>query len=184
MPRRRTLVLVLATAAAAMTSAAAVLLRSRAEPSLWREVTWPLPLDPWDPGRAFRCSEADCGAGTIVTIRAKLGFCNCATGFADDDEIDRVGDLGAIASKYGPIGGGWPVQIGSLSGRARRYELGAFPGRTRHALGIAVSTRCDVVVATATADQPFTTEQESAVFRLLASDAVAHWAESTIGASS
>src|SRR3954452_11154647 len=102
--RRTAAALVLAIGAAAATSAILTLPRSADIRSDWREVTWPFPLDPWEPGRAFRCAVEACGVGTLVTIRAKIGFCNCTTGVADDDEIDRVGDLAAISETYGPAG--------------------------------------------------------------------------------
>src|SRR5438105_12173048 len=60
---------------------------------VWSEVKWPFPLDQWGTGRAFRCQAANCGAEINLYLRAKLGFCNCATGVSDDDELDRVGDL-------------------------------------------------------------------------------------------
>src|SRR5262245_27544787 len=62
-------------------------------PAAWTEVKWPFPLDQWGVGRAFRCRAADCGADVDLYLRAKLGFCNCATGVSDDAELDRVGDL-------------------------------------------------------------------------------------------
>src|SRR5712671_6130005 len=59
----------------------------------WTEIKWPFPLDQWGTGRAFQCRAGDCGAEVNIYLRAKLGFCNCATGVSDDAELDRVGDL-------------------------------------------------------------------------------------------
>src|ERR1700742_1346330 len=56
----------------------------------WREISWPFPRDGWPAGRAFRCEQASCVAGSEIYVRAKIGFCNCDTGVADDDEVDRV----------------------------------------------------------------------------------------------
>ena len=61
--------------------------------AVWTEVKWPFPLDQWGLGRAFRCGAADCGTEINLYLRAKIGFCNCATGVSDDAELDRVGDL-------------------------------------------------------------------------------------------
>jgi hypothetical protein len=55
----------------------------------WREIAWPFPRDGWPAGRAFRCDEAGCGADIELYVRPKLGFCNCESGVADDDEVDR-----------------------------------------------------------------------------------------------
>ena len=46
----------------------------------WNEVQWPFAMDQWGKGKAFRCKAADCGAEVAVYVRAKIGFCNCATG--------------------------------------------------------------------------------------------------------
>src|SRR5215475_7565730 len=59
----------------------------------WNEVSWPFPMDQWGMGKAFVCKAAECGAEVTVYIRAKIGFCNCTTGVADDDELDRVSDF-------------------------------------------------------------------------------------------
>ena len=55
-------------------------------------------------------------------LRAKVGFCNCTTGIAEDEEIDRVGDLSLV---------GWQ----SRRARARRagrgrLDEGAQPARS------------------------------------------------------
>jgi hypothetical protein len=75
---------------------------SAAEPgrAVWSEVKWPFPLDQWGLGRAFRCPAADCGTDIALYVRAKLGFCNCATGVSDDAELDRVGDLELLSDKF------------------------------------------------------------------------------------
>src|SRR4051812_31667482 len=60
--------------------------------AVWSEVAWPFPMDQWGKGKAFTCKAADCGAEVTVYIRAKIGFCNCSTGVADDEELDRISD--------------------------------------------------------------------------------------------
>jgi hypothetical protein len=114
----------------------------------WREIAWPFPRDGWPAGRAFRCNEAACG-GTEVYIRPKLGFCNCDSGVADDDEVDRVSDLDLVSPRFEPLRPGEPIRMAGMSGRARAYEL-QMPDETRRAgVGIAVSQRCDLFVAVA-----------------------------------
>src|SRR5215468_8075757 len=67
---------------------------------VWNEVKWPFPMDQWGFGKAFRCAPADCGIQVNVYLRAKIGFCNCATGVSDDAELDRVGDLELYSEKW------------------------------------------------------------------------------------
>ena len=55
----------------------------------WREIAWPFPRDGWPAGRAYHCNAASCGAEIDLYARAKIGFCNCTTGVADDDEVDQ-----------------------------------------------------------------------------------------------
>ena len=56
----------------------------------WTEVHWPFALDQWGKGKAFRCKAADCGTEVNIYLRAKLGLCNCTTGVADDEDLDRM----------------------------------------------------------------------------------------------
>ena len=48
---------------------------------VWQEVTWPFSIDQWGKGKAFRCRASDCGVEVTLYLRAKIGFCNCTTGF-------------------------------------------------------------------------------------------------------
>jgi len=115
----------------------------------WREIAWPMPRDGWPAGRAFRCKQAACGGNTELYVRPKLGFCNCDTGVADDDEVDRVADIDLISARFVPREAGHVVRIAEMSGRLRSYDL-AMPGGAHHtAVGIAVSHRCDLLVAVA-----------------------------------
>jgi hypothetical protein len=113
----------------------------------WREIAWPFPRDGWPRGRAFRCDGACTGAELYV--RAKRGFCNCDRGVADDDEVDRVADIDLISSRFAAMALGEEVSIGEMRGRARRYDLGTSDGARRSGIGVAVSRRCDLIVAAA-----------------------------------
>ena len=114
----------------------------------WREIAWPFPRDGWPAGRAFRCAAADCGAEVEVYVRPKLGFCNCTSGVTDDDEVDRVADVDMISAQFRPLKAGDVVDVADMRGRIRAYDID-MPGGRRTALGIAVSHRCDLLVAAA-----------------------------------
>jgi hypothetical protein len=103
----------------------------------WQEIDWPFPRDGWPAGRAFRCDG--CG-GAELYVRPKIGFCNCDTGVADDDEVDRVADLDLISERFVPLEPGQPVRIGELAGRSRSYELSMSNGAQHRAVGMAVSS--------------------------------------------
>jgi hypothetical protein len=118
---------------------------------LWREISWPFPRDGWPAGRAFACES--CGGvergGVELYVRPKIGFCNCTTGVADDDEVDRVADLDLISARFKPREAGSAVRVGDLSGRSRAYDLAMPDGADHAAVGIALSQRCDLLVAVA-----------------------------------
>ncbi|MEA2839255.1 MAG: hypothetical protein QOF41_585 [Methylobacteriaceae bacterium] len=59
---------------------------------VWSEAKWPFSIDQWGTGKAFRCEATDCGGEISVYLRPKIGFCNCTTGVADDEELERVAD--------------------------------------------------------------------------------------------
>ena len=109
----------------------------------WREIAWPFPRDGWPAGRAFR------GADVEVYVRPKAGFCNCDSGVADDDEVDRVADLDLMSERFVPREPGRVIRIAEMPGRIRGYDLKMPDGSSRTAVGIAVSRRCDLLVAVA-----------------------------------
>src|SRR5437764_4271285 len=80
--------------------------KSKTEDVLWSEEKWPFPLDQWGTGLAFRCATDKCGSEMHLYLRAKIGFCRCAAGVSDDDEIDRVGDVELIGPDYKPLAPG------------------------------------------------------------------------------
>src|SRR3954453_7386045 len=115
----------------------------------WREIAWPFPRDGWPAGRAFRCDPALCGEAIELYVRPKIGFCNCDSGVADDDEVDRVADLDLISARFVATEPGNVVQVAGMSGRVRSYRLQVQYGSEHSAAGIAVSRRCDLLVAVA-----------------------------------
>ena len=114
----------------------------------WREIGWPFPRDGWPAGRAFRCGAAECGGDVEVYLRPKLGFCNCDSGVADDDEVDRVADVDMIGPRFVPLKAGDAVAVADMPGRIRVYDL-EMPKGKRIAIGIAVSHRCDLMAVAA-----------------------------------
>ena len=147
------------------------------ESSTWAEIKWPFPLDQWGVGRAFECRG--CGAQTKLYLRAKLGFCNCTTGVADDAELDRVGDLELLSDKFKGLSDGRPVKVGWMNGRSRPYQVAIPYAAPRNVLAIAFNDKCDVVVATVVADHIPTAEPAALGF--LNGDLVLRWAERELG---
>ena len=129
----------------------------------WQEIAWPFPRDGWPAGKAFRCGAADCGGEVEVYVRPKIGFCNCDVGVADDDEVDRVADLDLMSEHFVPLEPGKVVRIADMPGRIRPYELGMSDGSRHTAIGIAVSRRCDLMVAVAKGSGDATAVQRAAL---------------------
>ena len=115
----------------------------------WQEIAWPFPRDGWPAGRAFRCGAVACGDEVEVYVRPKIGFCNCDSGVADDDEVDRVADLDLISERFAALEPGRVVRLADMPGRIRAYDLRMADGSQHAAVGIAVSRRCDLLVAVA-----------------------------------
>jgi hypothetical protein len=115
----------------------------------WREIAWPFPRDGWPAGRAFRCENESCGEAVELYVRPKIGFCNCDSGVADDDEVDRVADLDLMSERFVPLAPGGVIRIADMPGRSRAYDLRMSDGSPHTAIGIAVSHRCDLLVAVA-----------------------------------
>ena len=147
----------------------------------WTEIAWPFPRDGWPAGRAFRCSAAACGGELEVYIRPKLGFCNCTTGVADDDEVDRVADVDLISADFVPISAGEAVRVAGMAGRIRPYDLKVGDRTSHAAIGIAVSHRCDLLVAAAQGRGDAAAVQRAAL-ELLTSAEMARWAKFAMNA--
>ena len=98
----------------------------------WQEIAWPFPRDGWPAGRAFRCGGGACG-GVEVYVRPKKGFCNCDTGVADDDEVDRVADLDLMSERFAAREAGHVIRVADMPGRLRAYDLDMQDGSRRAA---------------------------------------------------
>ena len=150
---------------------------SRGQP-VWIESTWPFPIDQWGQGWAFQCKAADCGTDVNLYLRPKIGFCNCQTGVADDEELDRVSDVDLVGSKRSALGPGRLIAVHAMKGRSRGYTV-ATPS-AKQVLTLAFNNRCDVVVATVLAEHA-PIAQEQAVLEFLNGDLMLHWVEEVLG---
>jgi hypothetical protein len=140
----------------------------------WQEIAWPFPRDGWPAGKAFRCGVAACGAEVELYVRPKMGFCNCDRGVTDDDEVDRVADLDLMSQHFAPLAAGDIVRVADMPGRIRAYDLKLSDGLRHTAIGVAVSRRCDLLVAVAhgKGDAP---EVRRTVLNFLATSEMTHW---------
>jgi hypothetical protein len=145
---------------------------------VWTAAAWPFPIDQWGEGWAYQCKAADCGAEVKLYVRPKIGFCNCQTGVADDEELDRVSDLDLIGEKRSALAPGEPIKVHWMKGRARGYKVAA--GSAKSVLSLAYNNMCDVIVATVLAgDEPATHEQAALAF--LNGDEMKAWAVQVLG---
>ena len=147
----------------------------------WTEVKWPFPMDQWGLGRAFRCRPADCGTEVTLYLRAKIGFCNCETGVADDEELERIGDIELAGEQSVAVGPGRPITVHWMKGRSRGYAVMGGMQSAKSLLAIAFNDRCDAIVATAMVAGHRPTEPEAAVLEFLNGNLVRRWAEVTLG---
>jgi hypothetical protein len=184
--KRTVMVAVASAALLASAVAGGLLLRNGAFESAvarmpaWSETAWPFPIDQFGKGKAFRCPAADCGTEVNLYIRAKLGFCNCTTGVADDEELDRISDFALFEPRLAALGPGQPIAIAWMKGRSRAFAIsGAAPARSL--LSVGFNDRCDAIVATAVLANDRPGAIEPAVLAFLNSRTVLRWAEVTLG---
>jgi hypothetical protein len=175
---RRVLLIVFAAAICALPGVAGDQ-HARSEIEGWQEIAWPFPRDGWPAGRAFRCAAEFCGDEIEVYVRPKIGFCNCDSGVADDDEVDRVADLDLISARFVPLEPGKVIRIADMPGRLRSYDLQMSDGARHAAVGMAVSRRCDLLVAVAQGNGTAPGVQRVALDFLASSD-MARWMASAM----
>jgi len=147
---------------------------------VWTETSWPFPLDPWGKGKAFRCKASDCGTEVKLYVRAKIGFCNCTTGVADDEDVDRMGDL-VLVGDVSPLGAGRPINIAWMKGRSRAYKLTTRDAAGKTAISVVYNERCDMIAATAVVGHDRPADIEPGVIEFLNGSTVMRWAEITLG---
>jgi hypothetical protein len=176
---RKPLMIAFAVVAGVLGGAAAGYQHARSDTTGWQEIVWPFPRDGWPAGRAFRCGSAACGDDVVLYVRPKIGFCNCDSGVADDDEVDRVADLDMISDRFVPRAAGQVTRIAGMSGRLRSYDLGISSDSRHTAVGIAVSHRCNLLVAAAQGHGDAAQVQRVAL-TFLASGDMTNWMMSAI----
>jgi hypothetical protein len=147
----------------------------------WKEVAWPFPIDQWGTGKAFSCRGHDCGREVNLYLRVKLGSCNCTTGVADDDDLDRMSDFDLLRGEVSRLAPGRPIKVGIMNGRVRGYALKGSGRHVRNVMSVVVNDRCDMMVATAVLPRDRLEEIEPVVMEFLNSQTVLHWAEVNIG---
>ncbi|HXW24079.1 MAG TPA: hypothetical protein VEK73_04980 [Xanthobacteraceae bacterium] len=148
---------------------------------VWSEVEWPFPTDQWGKGKAFQCKPADCGTEVDLYLRAKIGFCNCATGVADDDELERVGDIALIGGEASALAPGRAIAVAWMKGRSRPYAVAKSFPPAESALALALNEHCDAIVATLVMARGRASAMEGPAIDFLGSDVVLRWAERTLG---
>jgi hypothetical protein len=148
---------------------------------VWTEVAWPFPIDEWGKGKAFACHAADCGTEVNVYVRAKIGFCNCTTGVADDAELERLSDFGLVGGRVAALDDGEPITVGWMKGRSRSYGISDPARGNQSALSVAFNSDCDAIVATAVLGRNRRTEIEPQVIGFLNGNTVLQWAKMTLG---
>ena len=151
--------------------------------SSWSEQQWPFLIDQWGTGQAFDCPADRCGRDLHLYLRAKIGFCRCATGVSDDDEIERVADLDLIGLDYQPLALGHPVSAGIMTGRARLFAVVRPLQSALPVLTIALSNKCNAIVATVVAGTEREPAVEAQALDFLRSAAVQQWVEGQQGGS-
>jgi hypothetical protein len=147
----------------------------------WSERAWRFPIDQWGIGKTFKCLAKDCGQDVEVYLRAKIGFCNCATGVADDEDLERVADLDLFGDRPAALAPGRLVKVRQMAGRSRVYSVAAAGADPKKILTIALNRKCDAVVATVVAGEGDPVDLETAALEFLGSDIVARWLGSTPG---
>jgi hypothetical protein len=144
--------------------------------AVWTETSWPFPIDQWGAGKAFVCAPSDCGTRINLTVRPKVGYCNCNTGIADEAELDRVSDNELAGLAVQPRGRARPVRIGWMTGLSRSYMAAS-----KGIISVAYNDECDVVVALATFDQADAVRVDAAAVDFLGSRPMVLWARSELG---
>src|SRR5262249_23613618 len=148
---------------------------------VWTEVNWPFLMDEWGTGRAFRCKAADCGSDTVLYLRVKAGFCSCATGVADDDDLDRVADLRLLSNAFVGLGAARRITVADMKRRGRRYKINLPLWRSQTAVAMVLHAKCDAVVATVVADADRLAAAEQNALRFLDRGPALQWAKVTLG---
>lgn len=144
----------------------------------WSTEKWPFPIDQWGTGLAFTCAVGECGSEVQLYLRVKAGFCRCATGVSDDDEIDRVGDVELLGTNYKPLAPGHPVTAGLWAGRARLFAVEQPLRSPIPVVAVALANKCDAISATVIAkDDAERLVAEAVALNFLTTTGIQQWIE-------
>ena len=146
----------------------------------WTETAWPSTVDQWGRGIAFRCTAAACGSEIDLYLRAKFGFCGCASTIGDE-EVDRIADFDLVGADYAALDAGHPIVMHGMEGRSRRYATSGSGANRRSAIAVALHDRCDMVVATAVTTGGDLSAHEDAVIEFLNTPKIRRWTEVMLG---
>ncbi len=141
----------------------------------------PFLADEWGKGKAFECKAADCGTEVNLFLRAKIGFCNCTTGVADDEELERLSDFNLVGNQLSAVGAGQPITVAWMKGRSRAYAIVSSNRSRKSALSVAFNDRCDAIVATVVLGNDRPAIMEPGVIEFLNGSTVLRWTEVTLG---
>lgn len=147
---------------------------------VWREVAWPFPMDQWGKGTALQCDTADCGTPVTIYLRAKVGFCNCTSGMADDAELARVSDFDLFGGALYAQAAGQPVKAGFLKGRSRPYAI-RIGNNDATMISVGLHDNCDALVATAVLERGQLAAIEPVLLDFLNGKTMREWAEVALG---
>jgi hypothetical protein len=148
---------------------------------VWTELQWTFPMDEWGTGKVFQCKAADCGTEVNIYLRAKIGFCNCTSGVADDEELERLSDFDLTGGPIAALGDGRPITVAWMKGRSRSYEISGSARGGKSALLAAFNDGCDAIVTSAVLDHHTLAEIEPHVIEFLNGKIVLQWAKVTLG---
>jgi hypothetical protein len=138
----------------------------------WQPMHWPMRDDAWPKGRAWH------RRGTEVYVRVKSGYCgDCETGIISDEALDRAVDL--LDERYTPRDAGGRIRVTDLFGRSRTYRRDSWLGE-RLAQGIAVTHKCDLVVAIVVGGLD-DADTRKAAHRFIESNTVQIWLNKQLG---
>ena len=100
---------------------------------------------------------------------------------ADDEDLDRMGDLDLLVGEVSPLGAGRLIGVAWMKGRSRAYTLSAPNALGKTVISVVFNERCDMVAATAVLGHDRSAAIDSGVIEFLNGNTVMRWAEITLG---
>ena len=141
----------------------------------WRLIAWPFPRDAWLAGQAWRRGALE------VYVRPKSASAAIATPASSPTRRSTASPTSTCWTNAScrPRKAS-PSASATLSGRARLYRYKLIGGGTRHAEGIAVSKKCDLVIAVIVGNL-LDERERTAAYRLLELSMVQEWISQELG---